>query len=97
MFQKGGKLSNNTLTLQNKRKFQNNHANNIKKSSNERVLGESSQERHWLRSGVFNVNLEHISHLVSDLNFELVNADWELTFAPKNSFEKGNFRYAYIY
>ena len=31
---------------------------------------------HCRRSGVFIVNLEHISHLVSIVNFEQVNAGW---------------------
>ena len=37
---------------------------------------------HWRRFGVFIVNLEHISHLcssVSLVNFEQVNAGWELS------------------
>ena len=36
----------------------------------------------WRRSGVFNVNFQHISRLcssVSIVNFEEVNADWEMS------------------
>ena len=37
-------------------------------------------ERHqWRRSGIFIVNTEHISHLVSIANFEHVIAGWETT------------------
>ena len=35
--------------------------------------------RHWLRYGVFILNLEHVLHLVSEVsgvNFEHVNAGW---------------------
>ena len=34
------------------------------------------ERRHWPRPSVFIVNFEHISHLVSIVNFEQVNADW---------------------
>ena len=37
------------------------------------------QQHQWRRSGVFIVNFEHISHLVSIVNFEQVNASWEIT------------------
>ena len=39
------------------------------------------KRRHWRRFGVFIVNFEHISHLcfsVSIVNFEQVNAGWEV-------------------
>ena len=37
------------------------------------------QQHQWRRSGVFTVNFEHISRLVSIVNFEQVNASWEIT------------------
>ena len=37
------------------------------------------EQRHWRCSGVFIVNIEHISHLVAIVNFEHVIAGWVRT------------------
>ena len=45
--------------------------------------------RHWRHSGVFIVNFEHISHLVSIAEFEHVNAGWVSNFSYAVVFLKG--------
>ena len=45
--------------------------------------------RHWRHSGVFIVNFEHISHLVSIAEFEQVNAGWVSNFSYAVVFLKG--------
>ena len=43
-----------------------------------KLITKTSERRQWCRSGVFIVNFEHISQLVSvsNANFEHVIADW---------------------
>ena len=47
------------------------------------------ERRHWRHSGVFIVNFEHISHLVSIAEFEQVNAGWVSNFSYADVFLKG--------
>ena len=49
----------------------------------------------WRRSGVFIVNFEHISHLVSIVNFEHVIAGWVVYILHKISFTQFQIGHCY--